>query len=112
MINLCNPCYNVKVGHNHAEDTNDDPDCDSYDDENMKEVDNDDRRIMMTAMTVMMTAMPVRRKVSLPGQFITTSCSYLTTWSSLDFRCLLLFLDPGPIIVFPCQGLTALLKLR
>ena len=76
----------------------------------MKEVDNDDRRIMMTAMTVMMTAMPVRRKVSLPGQFITTSCSYLTTWSSLDFRCLLLFLDPGPIIVFLCKGLTALLK--
>ena len=112
MINWCNPCYNVKVGHNHAEDTNDDPDCDSYDDENMKEVDNDDRRIMMTAMTVMMTAMPVRRKVSLPGQFITTSCSYLTTWSSLDFRCLLLFLDPGPINAFPCQALTALLKLR
>ena len=48
----------------------------------------------MTAMTVTMTAMPVRRKVSLPGQFITTSCSYLTTWSSLDFRYLLLLLGP------------------
>ena len=108
MINWCNPCYNVKVGHNHAEDTNDDPDCDSYDDENMKEVDNDDRRIMMTAMTVMMTAMPVRRKVSLPGQFITTSCSYLTTWSSLDFRYLLLFWTH----VRSFSSLTAMLKLR
>ena len=50
MINWCNPCYNVKVGHNHAEDTNDDPPCDKYDDdadeENIKEwwpEDNNDR---------------------------------------------------------------------
>ena len=63
-------------------------------------------------MTVTMTAMPVRRKVSLPGQFITTSCSYLTTWSSLDFRYLVLFLDPGPINAFLCQDLAAMLKLR